>query len=221
MELRNAADREYAKLYGLEIGMARLGFRNFDAVFVPCRETAYVNGREVYIDTPEEVQRRRYLELIKDEMNAQEEIKQDGRCPIPDGRGGLKRCPRRVPNPDYTPGGDAPKTLPVRCEGCKYEPFRLSHTTLAFSCLGREDDPGEIASPRSRYAAYGYEKLSSGFVSYVREKNPRLAPLAELLALEFTGSEAARELGLPTSTAGSRREKLKELCREFLDEVIL
>lgn len=63
---------------------------------VPCKNTATINGVEVYIDTPSDVQRQRYLDLIKDELAAQDAVKQDGRCQIPDGRGGLKRCPCRV-----------------------------------------------------------------------------------------------------------------------------
>ena len=69
---------EYARQNCLEVGKARLGFRNFRAVFVPCKEqVADSRGRVTFLDTPSDVQRRKYLSLIKDEMDAQEKIKQD------------------------------------------------------------------------------------------------------------------------------------------------
>ena len=110
----------------------------------PVRYAATIHGVEVYVDTPSAVQRRRYHELIRDELAAQAAGKEDGRCQIPNGRGGVKRCPSRVPNPDYVPGGDQPKTLPVPCEGCVYEQFRQAHTTVQLSALDYEDEEGGI-----------------------------------------------------------------------------
>ena len=152
--------------------------------------------------------------------------KQDGRCNIPDGRGGLKRCPCRIPNPEYVPGRDKSKTIPVKCEGCVFEHFRQEHTTITLSCLDHEGEDGEmeayeVPAPRSNYAADQYEKLSEEFVAFVRERKPRLAPLAEKLVQEYTKSDAGRELGLPTSTVTSRADKLKELLEEFLDNAII
>ena len=218
---------EYARLYGLEIGWARLGNRSFLAVFVPCKDKVYDSRRgiDVYVDTPSDVQYARYLELIKDEMKKQDAMKQDGRCVIPDGRGGTKRCPVRVPNPAYIPGGDEDKTIPVHCEGCIFEPFRQAHTFVAFSSLDHESDGGgletyEVKTPKSYYAADRYLELREEFVAFVKSRNPKLASLAEKLVDELTQSEASRELGLATSTVGSRTKKLKELALEFLDSII-
>ncbi len=225
LEITDPSIRAFAKEHALVIGRSRLGFRIFDAVMVPCKDTATVHGREVFIDTPSDVQRRRYLELIKDEMNAQEDAKQDGRCSIPDGRGGVKRCPCRIPNPEYVPGGDMPKTLPIRCEGCKYETTRQAHTVFEMSALDHEGDDGdtqpyEVPTPENYYDAARYERMRKHFVAFVEERNPKLAPLAEALTLELTKSEAARMLGDATSTVGSRTDKLKKLALEFLDNVI-
>ena len=215
-----------AREHGYEIGWARLGFREFRAVFVPCKEQVTdSHGRTTFLDTPSDVQHRRYLAYIKDEMNEQENAKQDGRCSIPDGHGGIKRCPCRVPNPDYTPGSSKPKTIPVRCEGCIYEPFRQAHTFIELSALDQEDDSSEMESyeipaPRSYFAADRYLEIRKMFIAFVRERNPKLVPLAELLTDEFTKSEAARELGQATSTVGSRTDKLKDLVTEFLDNLI-
>ena len=230
MEVTSLADKEKARLNGLEIGLARLGFRCFEAIFFPCKdEVIDENGKTVYLDTPSEIQHRRFLDLIQDEMNWQDRVKQDGRCPIPDGNGGVMRCPYRVPNPDFVSGrdeGKKPKTLPVKCEGCIYEQFRQAHTTVTFSCLDHEDEDGEMESyeapaPNNYYEGERYERMREAFLEYVKEHNDRLTDLAELLTLDYNRSEAARELGMATSTAASRRELLKDLCRQFLDSTII
>ena len=224
MEITDPSIRALARERGLEISRTRLGYRVFDAVMVPCKNTAMIHGVEVYTDTPTDVQRRKYLDLIKDELAAQDAAKQDGRCQIPDGRGGLKRCPCRMPNPDYTPGGRQPKTLPVKCEGCRYEEFRQAHTTVVLSTFGHEDDSGEmqtyeIPATKDMTAADRFLELREEFIAFVQERNPKLAPLAELLTLEYTKSEAGRELGDASSTVTRRIEKLKELLAAFLETI--
>lgn len=226
LEVTDASILEYARVHGLEIGMARLGFRNFKAVFVPCKDK-HLNshGTEVYIETPSDVQHQRYLNLIKDEMSDQEAKKQDGRCNIPDGHGGLKRCPCRVPNPEYVTGGDKPKTIAVRCEGCVYEKFRQAHTTIVLSALDHENESGEfetfeIPASKDLLTADRFLELRQEFIAFVKDRNPKLTPLAELLTLEFTKSEAARELGDAWGTVTSRTDKLKELVTEFLDTIV-
>lgn len=225
LEITDPSIRVLGRERGLEIGKTRLGNRTFEAVMVPCKDTATIHGVEVFVDTPSDVQRKRYLEYIKDELAEQDARKQDGRCQIPDGRGGVKRCPCRMPNPDYIPGGDQPKTLPVRCEGCRFEQFRQAHTTVVVSALDRENDAGEfesyeIPAVKDLTAADRYLELREQYVAFVTERNPKLAPLAELLTLEFTKSEAGRELGNASSTVTSRTEKLKALLDEFLEGIV-
>ncbi len=224
LEITDPSIRALARERGLEIARTRLGNRVFEAVMVPCKETAMIHGEGVYIDTPSEVQRRRYHELIRDELAAQAAGKEDGRCQIPNGRGGLKRCPSRVPNPDYVPGGDQPKTLPVKCEGCRYEEFRWSHDTIQISALALDDGEGNItpyepAATKDPGEPARYSELRDAFIAFVKEKNPKLAPLAELLTLEFTKSEAGRALGDASSTVTSRAEKLEELLLTFLETI--
>ena len=216
----------YAREHNLEVGPARLGFRRFRAVFVPCKEQATdSHGRVTFLDTPSDVQRRRYLDLIKDEMNEQERVKEDGRCPIPDGRGGVKRCPLREKTPAYTPENGQPKTVAVRCEGCVYEAFKQERSFVNLSTLEQENDSGEpepyeVPAPKAYYAADRYEELAQEFVAFVRERKPKLAPLAQLLTEEYSKSDAGRELGDAWGTVTSRTDKLKELALEFLDQVI-
>ena len=139
MQITDPSIKALARERDLEISRTRLGNRTFEAVMIPCKDTATFNGVEVFIDTPSDVQRQRYLEYIRDELAEQDAKRQDGRCQIPDGRGGVKRCPCRVLNPDYVPGGDQPKTVPVRCEGCIYEQFKQAHTTIVLSTLDHEN----------------------------------------------------------------------------------
>ncbi len=225
LEIIDQSIRVFARECGLEVCRTRLGSRIITAAMVPCKDTAVIHGQEVFVDTPSEVQRQRYLDLIKDELAAQDAARQDGRCQIPNGRGGVKRCPCRMPNPDYIPGGSEPKTLPVRCEGCVYEQFRQAHTTITPSCLDHEDEDGEMESyevpaPRSNFAADRYEEIREQFLDFVKARNAKLLPLAEMLTLEFTKSEAARELGDAWGTVTSRTDKLKELVTDFLETVI-
>ena len=72
--------------------------------------------------------------------------------------------------------------------------------------------PYEPASPAGYLQG---DEISKEFIAFVKERNPKLVPLAEPLIQECSRSEAAKELGLPTSTVGSRAKKLEELVREF------
>lgn len=57
------------------------------------------------------------------------------------------------------------------------------------------------------------------FIAFVRKRNPKLGPLAELLTLEYSKSEAGRELSDASSTVTSGVKKLKELLTAFLDTI--
>ena len=226
-EIKDPADKEYARLQGLEIGWTLLGFRIFEAIMIPCKRQSE-DG--TFIDTPSEDQHRIYLSLIRDEMNKQEEMKQDGRCNISDGRGHIKRCPLRIPNPNYVPelkSRKNTKTIKKDCKDCPFERFKQAHTTIAFSTLDHKDEGGEVdesfeaASPRNYYEGERYERLRAAFLKYVEEHDVKLTDLADLLTQEYNRSEAARELGVATSTAGSQKKLLKELCRQFLDSTII
>ena len=225
MEITDPSIRACARAKGMEITGTRLGNRVIEAVMVPCRESGTHRGLEVPADTPPEAQRRLYLACISDELREQDARRRNGRCLIPDGRGGLKRCRPRTPNPEYTPGSGLPKTLPVRCEGCQYEQFRQAHTTIVVSALDHENEAGEfesfeIPAKKDLLAADRFLELREEFIAFVSERNPKLVPLAELLTLEFTKSEAARELGDAWGTVTSLTDKLKELVTDFLDTIV-
>lgn len=81
LEITDPSTRALARAQGLEICRTRLGSRILEAVMVPCKETAVVHGLEVYIDTPSEVQRRRYLALMQLELDTREDAGRDGSRP--------------------------------------------------------------------------------------------------------------------------------------------
>lgn len=227
MEIEDPIDKEYAKLMGFEIGWTMLGFRVFEAIMVPCmNKTHDAAGREIYLPTPAEEQHRIYKSLIKDEMDRQEEMKEDGRCPLPSKYGGTRRCPLRIKNPNYVPGGTEPKTIANKCEGCPFEQYRQEHSFVQFSTLEVENDAGEpepfeVPAPATYYAADQYEQLAQEFVAFVTARKPKLAPLVEKLMEEYTKSDAARELGDAWGTITSRTDKLKLLMEEFLNQAII
>ena len=222
------ADRAYAREHGLDVGWSRLGFREFEAMMIPCKWVAYdKKGNTIYLDTPPEEQRRIYLEYIKDEMNAQAVKKLEGRCAIPDGKGGIKRCHPRINNPDYKPGNGQKKTIAVSCEGCIYEPYKNSNTTIVMSELDHYDEYGNEESydpvaPYSCDQAWLYEKLRADFICFVEGHSGKNSPeLASLLTLEYDRSEAARELNAARSTIYDHADKLGELFTEFSNNIII
>lgn len=191
-----------------EIGMTKLGFREFEALHIP------VNSHEEYLD------------LIKDEMKKQDEMKLDGRCTIPATIGGIKLCPRKIPNPNYVEGGKESKTIMNSCVGCIYESKKHEHTVTTFSALGSVDEDGDFAeyepsNPHGYNSADSYDKLRAAFVEYVKANKPKLTELAELLSAEYLQIEAANALGKSRKTINSQVDILKKLVLEFLDNTVL
>lgn len=190
-----------------EIGMTRLGFREFKAIMIP-------------------VSKEQYKSLIKDEMDKQEKMKQDVRCLVPATIGGVKICPRRIPNPNYVEGGSEPKTLANNCEGCIYAAKKHTNTVVTFSDLGSEDDDGDFSSyepsnPVGYNSGDTYLKLQKQWIEFVKANKPKLAELAELLSSEYLQIEAAKELDKSRQTINSQADVLKQLALEFLNTVSL
>lgn len=225
LEITDPSIRASAKAYGLEVCRTQLGSHIFDAVMVPCKETATIHGVEIFVDTPSEVQQSRYFKLIKEGLNRQKYTKQISKCPIPNGCGCVKNHPYCIFNPSYVSGGDKFKFLTVHCEDCICEQFCQACRNIRPYCMNLEDEGGEmdtyeIEAPKSSYAADRYLELREKFIVFVRERNPTLVPLAEMLTAEYTKSEAAKKLGQATNMVESHTDKLKDLVTEFLDNII-
>lgn len=209
MELRHKDAIAWAKEQRLDICRTRLGNRVILAAMIPCKDTVKDgSGNEIFIDTPEEKQHQRYLEYIRDELREQERAKWDGRCMIPDGRGGLKRCPYHVPNPTYTPENGQNKLIRVRCEGCKYEPFKQEHTVIELSCMDIEIE----------FHDDQYESVRQDFLDYVTKQNPQLTELADLLTKHYNKSEISKMISKPRTTLNYKAKLLAALLREYLDD---
>ena len=227
LEITDDSIRQDLEDLGLEICRTRLGNRVITAAMIPCKDIGLdVHGREVYLDTPSEDQRERYLEYIKDELAEQDAEKQDVRCVIPNGHGGLKRCPCRTAKPDYRPGNGQPKTIPVLCEGCVYEDYKRGNAPVSFTVLNHVDEGGEVdpyepAAPGNLFDGDRYERMCDAFVGYVEEHEDKLTAQAALQTLEYSLTEVAEALDQPISTVFSRRKKLKALAEEFLDSTLI
>ncbi len=199
--------RDKAKYDGYEIGWAKLGYRTFEAVFIP-------------------VSQAEYHDLIQDELNAQDEAKIEGRCVISNGKGKTRLCPMKVSNPDYVEGGDMPKNLMVRCEDCPYGvSFNKKNRMFTSFCdLGTIGDDGEEmdfdpANPAGYFGGDFYEERRDQFIEFVRNKKPRCVPLAELLTKEYSQKEVSEELKKATTTINSQVKILRDLLNEFLANV--
>lgn len=59
-----------------------------------------------------------YDEFIRNEDKAQKQEAYYKRCPISDGKGKIKQCPPRIPNPNYGKVPGATKTIKNRCDIC-------------------------------------------------------------------------------------------------------
>lgn len=219
----------YALEHGLEICWTHYGDRKIWAAMIPCQNTVMNHGLESFVETTSAEQHQIYNKLTRPDLAEQDREKHDGRCQIPNGKGGTRRCPLREENPDYVPGSKGRstrfKTRVASCSGCPYEEAKYAHTFVPLSALEHVDEDGvvipfEPASGPDISSGYCFEKWGKDFVEFVRKTNPKLAPEAELLMLEYKKSEISRELGLPSSTVTSRADKLKELFKEFWETIV-
>ena len=222
-------DEEYARLFGFEIGRTWIGFDKAKAAMIPCKRTARDrHGKEIFVDTPEDVQLDRYNCLMREIRAEQDRKRHDGRCSFFNEQGLRERCPYRVANPDYDPNiphnpRTNPKTVRKSCEGCEFSPFKAAHDMASFSELESVDDSGdavpyEPASPWDYYEDDRYRELAARVKSVVHKHKPRLDGLVDLLAAGLTQADAARALGKAPSTINSQHKVLRRLL-ETLPEL--
>ena len=108
-------------------------------------------------------------------------------------------------------------TLAVSCEGCEYQPYRQAHTTVPFSAMDYVNEDGDVTPYEPTFPA-GYlqgDKIGKEFIAFVKERNLKLVPLAELLVQECSRSEAARELGLPPALLAAAQKSSKSWYGNF------
>lgn len=207
---------------GYEVGWTRLGFEIIHAALVPCKNHFKdKSGRTVYVDTPEDEQRRIYNNYIREALAEQDRKKHDGRCCFFNEHGQRERCPLRIPNPDFNVNlphdlKTNPKTIPNRCDICKYFPFKESHDVTPFSSLANEDDNGEDIpyeppTPWDYNESDHYDELEDAVKAILHRYRPKLDGLVDLLASGLTQAEAAETLGKAPSTINSQQKLLHKL----------
>ena len=174
-----------------------------------------------------------YQEYMKNERALEDAWKDGQRCFISGANGKLRRCPRRIPNPNYTSAENDNKTVGVKCECCPYfRLFGVLNRNVFFSTLDLEDENGEIipfepegeAAPKSEQ----YYKILSDFIKFVSErfseenctkkqyeKVKAYVEMLKLLGEEISIQKAAKKMGKSEKTLYSWREALRPIYAEF------
>lgn len=207
MELPESDDRQtmmtLARIKGYKIDWVRWGYRIFKAVLVPGTEEQF----------------RAY---IGEEDRRQKAARVDGRCPVPDGRGGVMRCPERLPNPEYNGEGDA-KTIKNDCDTCVfYTLHKKDYSTAVFSDLEHDsmDEDGEeipFEIPVGMLPeADVYEMAVKAILRMVKQKHPQRHDDIKLRLEEYNRKEVGEMLNKPSSSV----YKLGiQLTRDILDVI--
>ena len=93
---------------------------------------------------------KEYEDFIREEDREQKSEAYYRRCPIADGKGGFKQCPRRIKNPEFGKVPGATKTIVNRCDTCdryrawKNEAKSESMESMAYNDEGEERDRSEF-----------------------------------------------------------------------------
>ena len=177
-----------------------------------------------------EVDEETYYAYKREEWRQEDRFRQESRCIICGENGKSRRCPARIPNPNYTGAPDETKTLSVDCENCPYgyhRLFRPVNGKVLFSNLSVTDNDGntdlfESVTPDNYYSADNYYKLLSGLIDYINSNYPKYSQYTELLSLlgnELSMKEAADIMGKPQSTLYGFLKKARDLYDEYRDTV--
>lgn len=177
-----------------------------------------------------EVDKETYLSYKREEWKQEDRFKQENRCIICGTNGKSRRCPIRIPNPNYTGAPGETKTLSVDCDNCPYGYDRLFKSIkgrVLFSTLNVTDsdgnsDPYEPVSPDDYYSGDNYYKLLSGLIDYINTNYPKYAQYTGLLALlgnELDMKEAVAIMDKPKSTLYDFLKKARVFYEEYRDTV--
>ncbi len=96
--------------------------------------------------------REEYDEFMHNEDRAQKEEAYYKRCPVSDGKGKIKQCSPRIPNPDYGKISGVTKTVKNRCDICPIARAGRDKRKLAsledilYNDAGEEIDRREIST---------------------------------------------------------------------------
>ena len=175
-----------------------------------------------------EVDKNAY-EIFKREQWMQEHhYRIENRCIISGQNGKSRFCPVRVPNPEYTPDNDQPKTLANSCTACPHNRiFNLMKGKACFSTLSVTDkdgnqDPYEPQSVRDINFTDHYQELLNGWISFIQKNYPQYSRYVELINLlgnEFTLKEASAILNRPQRTLYGWVQTLRPIFKEYMNTI--
>ena len=196
LEGLSAEDVKTYEQSGLKIGCSRIGSKPIKiAAMLPCKKQEKINGKTVFVDTPEEEQRKIFLSYAEDELHEQARVRDSNRCIISNGKGGLKRCQGN-------------------CATCDQSHNRKPQTIM-LSGLDNEDD---IFDVEDKYGDEAFKAcvLYEELYAFVSKNYPKYASVLEALKNSNTRCDAAKSIGIEPYAFYKRSNKLREIVAEFL-----
>lgn len=130
------------------------------------------------------------------------------RCRVSDGKGGLRQCPKKAPNPDYGKVDGAPRTVPVRCDLCPYnrawkdEGRVRSYEGMTTGENGERIDRPEFGTEGLVGESDMWERVGRVLLDVTAEKDSRVYKVVRrLLMMDGAASinQACEDLGLGRS----------------------
>ena len=153
----------------------------------------------------------------------------DKRCIVPDKKEGTKRCPLRLPNPNFDPNSkedekNNPKTIKNSCEGCSFDTFdRLNYSMQSLEGLAWQNDDGEeapfeIGAPMD-YEANRYIKARDEILAFIAAKYPEKLDEFTLLLDGDNRKQVAEMLNKNKSSVYKLGKGLKKDLLDLLDSL--
>lgn len=191
----------------------RINSRQFRALIVPATQEEYEN-------------------FMREEDREQKEKAYWERCPISDGKGKIKQCQPRIPNPDYGKVPGATKTIANRCETCPvYLAWKNKSKLTSLEKMLFNDDGEEIEC-----AELGKDMISRGdladkvrdiLLETVVDKHSRYAEIVKLiLDANMNINKACEKLGMNPSgvykafgSKSMQEDVIEALAKEPLVEI--
>ena len=147
-----------------------------------------------------------YLESVKEEDRQRKEEEYNNRCLISDGKGKIKQCPVRIPNPEYGIVPGAPKTIKNDCEHCPIHrqgwdlPRFMSIDAMLENSDGKAIDRPEFAAKEQEDRSEMQKQVVKCILDQVINEDHRLRPIVELMLSEnISVSEACNRLEINAS----------------------
>ena len=184
-------------------------------------------GWKIFSAVVVEGDRNLYNAFVPDLDAEQKSELQDKRCIIPDGKGKTKRCPLRLPNPNFDPNRKEdektnPKTIKNSCEGCPFDTFdKPNYSMQSLEGLAWQNDDGEELpfeiGVSMDYEANRYIKARDEILALVAAKYPEKLDEFTLLLDGDNRKQVAETLNKNKSSVYKLGKGLKKDLLDLLD----